>query len=86
MSDTPRTDAAAGSSTIVKADFARQLERELSAQWRPISSAPDIGKVIVFSPCYPANDNMHIRIIDAQFCKILTDATHWQPLPPPPKG
>ena len=51
--------------------------------WRPIETAPEDGRIIVFTPDYPEHDPMRYRIIDAQFLRHLNEVTHWTPLEPP---
>lgn len=46
---------------------------------------PKECRCLVYSPIYNENSEMTMRIIDSQFVKLLTDATHWMPLPEPPK-
>lgn len=40
-------------------------------------------RVMVFSPEYPPGHEMRYRIVDSQFVRIMTDATHWTELSPP---
>ncbi len=58
----------------------------LCAGWRSIKDDTAYKKeprVFVFSPQYPKGSEMRIRILDAQFVHILTDATHWKKLDEP---
>lgn len=49
-----------------------------------IDLLPKSGKrVLIFSPCYNKDNPMRIRIVDADFVKICTDATHWAYIPEP---
>jgi hypothetical protein len=34
-------------------------------------------RVLTFSPIYPIGDVMRHRMMDAQFFRICTEATHW---------
>lgn len=107
MSDTPRTDDRVfnvrdGYSNtleydVVAGDFARQLERELSAlkaereSWRPIASAPRDGTAIdVWNGC--RNTDVHcnshgvwVMQMDEGDWVRVPDVTHWRPLPPLPQ-
>jgi hypothetical protein len=47
MTDTPRTDAAAGDGTTVPADFAADLERELNAAKAEVEGLRDVLTAIV---------------------------------------
>jgi len=58
----------------------------LCAGWRSIKEDITYKKeprVLIFSNDYPENSEMRIRIIDAQFVHLLTDATHWKKLDEP---
>lgn len=44
------------------------------------------SRILIFSPEYPDNDTMQVRIIDAQFFKTCIDATHWAPINTPGKA
>ena len=35
------------------------------------------GRVLIFSPIYPIGDPMRWRIVDWQFVRIMSEATHW---------
>jgi len=42
---------------------------------------PDEGeRVLVFSPDYPKGHEMQVRIMDARFFRISTEATMWAPI------
>ncbi len=44
---------------------------------------PRDRRILVYSPNYPDNSGMRYRIVDGQFFKAMTDATHWAyPTPP----
>lgn len=49
--------------------------------WRDISIDTNDGRLLVFSPCYPIEHNMRVRIVDSRFLKTLTDVTKWMPIP-----
>ena len=51
--------------------------------WKPISTAPESGRIIVYSPHYCHKSEMTYRIADAQFVKHMAEATHWAKLIPP---
>ncbi len=34
-------------------------------------------RILVFSPDYPNGDPMQVRIMDKQFLRISTEASHW---------
>jgi len=39
---------------------------------------PPIGiRILAFSPVYPPGDVMRHRMMDSQFFRISTEATHW---------
>lgn len=40
-------------------------------------------RVEIFSPIYPKNSELRIRIIDSQFVRICKEATHWRVLDEP---
>ena len=44
-----------------------------------------IDGVLIFSPEYHTNNVMRVRIVEGQFVRMCTDATHWMPLPEPPE-
>ena len=41
---------------------------------------PQSGRVLVFSPLYAVGDPTRFRVMDAQFVRISTEATHWMDL------
>lgn len=41
---------------------------------------PKSGRVLVFSPLYKVGDPTRFRVMDAQFVRISTEATHWMAL------
>jgi len=41
------------------------------------ASPPEDKKVLIFSPAYPEGDSMRYRVLDGEFFKLMTDATHW---------
>ena len=41
------------------------------------------GYILIFSPCYPEDHTMRFRVIDSEFFRITTDATHWARLESP---
>ncbi len=41
---------------------------------------PQSGRVLVFSPIYNVGDPTRFRVMDAQFVRISTEATHWMDL------
>lgn len=43
-----------------------------------LPAAPE--RILIFSPDYPAYDAMQVRVIDVNFFKICTEATHWAPI------
>jgi hypothetical protein len=52
--------------------------------WHKIETAPKDGRILIFSPDYPAGDIMQIRIMDAQFAGLASMGSHWMPLPQAP--
>ena len=40
-------------------------------------------RVLAFSPVYPEGNEMRYRLMDAQFVRISTEATHYAHLTPP---
>lgn len=70
---------------ILMENYAQQSQ----PSWIPVENPPEETetrkRVLVFSPAYPVGDPMRIRIIDTQFLKISTYATHWQDLIEPEK-
>lgn len=44
---------------------------------------PDGMLVLIFSPIYPEGNSMRFRVMDSQFVRISTDATHWTKLEGP---
>ena len=40
-------------------------------------------RVLVFSPVYPEGHEMRYRLMDGQFVRISTEATHYAHLTPP---
>lgn len=40
-------------------------------------------RVMIFTPVYPEGHEMRYRLVDREFVKVCTDATHWAPLTPP---
>lgn len=43
----------------------------------PNNQPLDKERVLVYSPVYPLNDPMRLRIMEGQFVRICTDATYW---------
>ena len=58
---------------------------DMELEWLPMQEPvpSNVLYVLVFSPCYPVGDSMRIRIVDAQFLNILTDAERWAVIPEP---
>lgn len=53
-------------------------------KWQTMDLCPDSEKrILIFSPCYKEDNPMRIRIVNSQFAKICTDATHWAYIPEP---
>lgn len=38
---------------------------------------PENSRIVIFSPCYPKGDISRFRVIDSQFFRICTEATHF---------
>lgn len=56
--------------------------------WQPIEDHQDqeqftTPRVVVFSPVYPEGHDMRYRILNTEFVRFCSDATHWAPLTPP---
>lgn len=52
--------------------------------WNPRSvPIPENCRVLIYSPEYGEKDAMRYRIVDSQFCRVMTDYTHWAHLEPP---
>lgn len=58
----------------------------MKIQWHNRSGiAPPFNKrVLIYSPGYPEDHYMHIRVMDGEFFKYAPDATHWAHLPEGP--
>lgn len=41
------------------------------------ASPPEGKQVLIFSPAYREDEPMRFRIIEGQFFKLMTEATHW---------
>ncbi len=82
------------SESAVAGRVARILEPHLVGEWLPIESAPKNGKIILgFCDARICTQGLVKAIWSARkgFWVSLDgaegyDLTHWQPLPPPPKG
>lgn len=69
-----------------------RLEKE--REWQPIDTAPKDGTgFLAASPDFISEGNWHISTCwwlwgeqKYQMCSSQVIPTHWQPLPPPPKG
>lgn len=48
--------------------------------WIDVSTPPECGRVLTFSPCYEVGHAMRFRIMDSQFVRISKEVTHWMDL------
>lgn len=44
---------------------------------------PEGYRILAYSPAYEENHPMRFRILDSQFFRISTEATHWAFIPGP---
>jgi hypothetical protein len=79
-------------------NFIRDIQDDARPQWQPIATAPQDARILIFSPLgevfaaqwakNPWTDDvawMVARLADNDTV-IITNPTHWMPLPAPPKG
>jgi len=49
-----------------------------TAMWHKCNEEmPEHGRVLVFSSCYPNDNPMRFRLVDAQFVKLMNEVELW---------
>ena len=75
MSDTPRTDALAGSDNLVSADFARELEREL-ANAHGVAQACELRAQKAERQNY--DHEMYVAVVEWELARVTAEREYLQ--------